>query len=61
MICLLCSNKKAPPHYKKKLVHTLRNKTNLPSDEIALADLKIAWNESIQAEEKFIKILKNYI
>ncbi len=29
---------------------------NLPSVEEALADLKTAWNESLQAEEKFKEI-----
>lgn len=34
---------------------------NLPSVEEALADLKTAWDASLQAEEKFKTILKNYI
>jgi type I restriction enzyme M protein len=34
---------------------------NLPSVEIAFTDLKIAWSESILAEEKIIKILNKYI
>lgn len=34
---------------------------NLPSVEEALADLKIAWIESLRAEEKFKTILKNFI
>jgi type I restriction enzyme M protein len=34
---------------------------NLPSVEVALADLKIAWNESLQSEEKFKTILKQFI
>jgi len=34
---------------------------NLPSVEAALEDLKTAWNESLQAEEKFKTVLKNYI
>lgn len=34
---------------------------NLPSVEVALADLKIAWSESRQAEDKFREILNNYI
>jgi type I restriction enzyme M protein len=34
---------------------------NLPSVEVALADLKSAWNESLQAEEKFKTILMNFI
>ena len=33
---------------------------NLPAVEVALADLKTAWNDSLKAEEKFVKILKNY-
>lgn len=44
------------PLYVEKVIED-----NLPSVEVALADLKTAWSESIQAEEKFIKILKNYI
>lgn len=34
---------------------------NLPSVEEALADLKTAWEESLQAEEKFKKILNQFI
>jgi len=34
---------------------------NLPSVEVALADLKTAWAKSLKAEEKFKAILKNYI
>jgi type I restriction enzyme M protein len=34
---------------------------NLPSVEVALSDLKTAWNESLKAEEKFKKILKEFI
>jgi len=34
---------------------------NLPSVEEALADLKVAWAASQQAEEKFKKILKQFI
>jgi type I restriction enzyme M protein len=34
---------------------------NSPAVEVALADLKTAWNDSLKAEEKFIKIIKNYI
>jgi hypothetical protein len=30
----------------------LRKLTNLPSEEEALANLKTAWNASLQAEEK---------
>jgi type I restriction enzyme M protein len=34
---------------------------NLPSVDVALADLKTAWNESLNAEEKFKKILKEFM
>lgn len=34
---------------------------NLPSVEDALSDLKIAWEESLKAEEKFKTILKQFI
>jgi hypothetical protein len=34
---------------------------NLPSVEVALADLNTAWNDSLKAEEKFKSILLNYI
>jgi len=34
---------------------------NLPTVEEALADLKTAWDASLQAEEKFKSILKNFI
>lgn len=34
---------------------------NLPSVEEALSDLKTAWNESLQAEERFKKILKQFM
>lgn len=34
---------------------------NLPSVEEAMKDLKIAWNESLKAEEKFKKVLKRFI
>jgi len=44
------------PLYVEKIIED-----NLPSVEEALADLKIAWNESVKAEEKFKAILKNYI
>lgn len=44
------------PLYVEKVIED-----NLPSVEIALADLKTAWNESIQAEEKFKKILNQFI
>ncbi len=44
------------PLYVEKVIED-----NLPSVEVALADLKTAWNESLKAEEKFVAILKNYI
>jgi len=44
------------PLYVEKVIED-----NLPSVEEALADLKTAWNESLQAEEKFKEILKKYI
>lgn len=44
------------PFYVEKIIED-----NLPSVEVALADLKTAWNESLQAEEKFKTILKQFI
>jgi type I restriction enzyme M protein len=44
------------PLYVEKIIED-----NLPSVEEALADLKAAWDASLQAEEKFKIILKNYI
>jgi type I restriction enzyme M protein len=44
------------PLYVEKIIED-----NLPSVEVALADLKIAWNESLQSEEKFKTILKQFI
>jgi len=44
------------PLYVEKVIED-----NLPSVEEALADLKTAWSESLQAEEKFKEILKKYI
>ncbi len=44
------------PLYVEKIIED-----NLPSVEEALADLKTAWDKSLQAEEKFKSILKNYI
>lgn len=44
------------PLYIEKLIED-----DLPSVETALADLKKAWEASLQAEEQFKKILKNYI
>ena len=44
------------PLYVEKIIED-----NLPSVEVALADLKSAWNESLIAEEKFKTILKQFI
>ncbi|TKD66528.1 class I SAM-dependent DNA methyltransferase [Flavobacterium sp. ASW18X] len=44
------------PLYVEKVIED-----NLPSVEEALADLKQAWNQSLEAEEKFKNILKNFI
>ena len=44
------------PLYVEKIIED-----NLPSVEEALSDLKIAWNESQKAEEKFKNILKEFI
>jgi type I restriction enzyme M protein len=44
------------PLYVEKIIED-----NLPSVEEALADLKTAWNASLQAEDKFRMILRNYI
>ena len=44
------------PLYVEKIIED-----NLPSVEEAMADLKQAWNESLEAEEKFKKILKEFI
>lgn len=44
------------PLYVEKIIED-----NLPSVEEALSDLKTAWAASLQAEEKFRTILKNYI
>ncbi len=44
------------PLYVEKIIED-----NLPTVEVALADLKMAWNESLQAEEKFKMILKDFI
>ena len=43
------------PLYVEKIIED-----NLPSVEEALTDLKSAWIESLEAEEKFKKILKDY-
>lgn len=44
------------PLYVEKIIED-----NLPTVEVALADLKTAWNESLEAEEKFRTILKDFI
>lgn len=44
------------PLYVEKVIED-----NLPSVEEALADLRNAWNESLEAEEKFKNILKNFM
>jgi len=43
------------PLYVEKVIED-----TLPSVEEALADLKAAWDKSLQAEEKFKKILSNF-
>lgn len=44
------------PLYVEKIIED-----NLPSVEEALADLKKAWAESLEAEEKFKTILKDFL
>lgn len=44
------------PLYVEKIIGD-----NLPSVEEALADLKVAWEESLAAEERFKSILKKFI
>ena len=44
------------PLYVEKIIED-----NLPSVEEALTDLKMAWNESIKAEDNFKNILKDFI
>jgi type I restriction enzyme M protein len=44
------------PLYVEKIIED-----NLPSVEVAMADLKTAWEESLKAEEKFKRILKEFI
>lgn len=44
------------PLYVEKIIED-----NLPSVEEALSDLKTAWNESLEAEERFKKVLFKYI
>jgi type I restriction enzyme M protein len=43
------------PLYVEKIIED-----NLPPVDVALADLKLAWNESLKAEEKFKKLLLNF-
>ncbi|EAP96551.1 type I restriction-modification system subunit M [Vibrio splendidus] len=44
------------PLYVEKIIED-----NLPSVEEAMADLKQAWQESLEAEEKFKKVLKGFL
>ena len=44
------------PLYVEKIIED-----NLPSVEEALSDLKIAWNESLESEQKFKDLLKEFI
>jgi type I restriction enzyme M protein len=44
------------PLYVEKIIED-----NLPSVEEALSDLKIAWQASLQAEEKFKTILQGFV
>jgi type I restriction enzyme M protein len=44
------------PLYVEKVIED-----NLPSVDVALKDLKLAWEESLMAEEKFKKILNQFI
>ncbi len=44
------------PLYVEKIIED-----NLPSVEEALSDLKLAWKDSLQAEEKFKKILQDFM
>jgi type I restriction enzyme M protein len=44
------------PLYVEKIIED-----NLPSVEVALANLKAAWNESLEAEEKFKRILSQFL
>ncbi|HMU04483.1 MAG TPA: N-6 DNA methylase, partial [Saprospiraceae bacterium] len=44
------------PLYVEKVIED-----NLPSVDVALANLKVAWEESLKAEKKFKSILQNYI
>jgi type I restriction enzyme M protein len=44
------------PLYVEKIIED-----NLPSVEEALADLKMAWDASLKAEEKFKMILSQFV
>ncbi|ASO05101.1 type I restriction-modification system subunit M [Arenibacter algicola] len=44
------------PLYVEKIIED-----NLPSVEEALSDLKVAWKESLEAEERFKKVLSKFI
>ena len=44
------------PLYVEKIIED-----NLPSLEEALSDLKIAWNDSLEAENKFKDFLREFI
>ena len=44
------------PLYVEKIIED-----NLPSVEEALADLKLAWQDSLEAEEKFKSVLKEFL
>lgn len=44
------------PLYVEKVIED-----NLPSVEVALSELKEAWNKSLEAEEKFKKVLNEFI
>ena len=44
------------PLYLEKIIEN-----NLPSVEVALSDLKSAWEESQKAEEKFKQILSSFL
>jgi type I restriction enzyme M protein len=43
------------PLYVEKVIED-----NLPSVEEVLSDLKVAWGKSLEAEERFINILKHF-
>jgi type I restriction enzyme M protein len=44
------------PLYVEKIIED-----NLPSVEEAMADLKLAWQASLEAEEKFKAVLRNFL